>query len=181
MSTEIFQGTLSHLLLAVEARVKEKVPGMNEATCFLSDGPLPMEFPAGTVLCTVCHGEGQFDEAAWSGGGQLVVTVPVYTTLLVYSLLDTPPRAKMALVDPNVGILTQYLPPVLQCLAYECAEIDDPPVPWQPQYEGEDILLDAFVPHGFTAPAYLDGLPGDRTYLYSTVTFVATFDWNLTV
>lgn len=169
---DIDRGTLDALLRAVEARLRARVPGLNEGNCFVSDEPLPVQIMH-ELTCTVSTGDGQFDDATFEGGGHQTLTehLPLIVTILRRSMLDTPDRARTALLQPEAGLLVHYKPLLLKALLVEDGAA------WDPLYNGDRFLRDSLAPVSFKAPRSMQDRAG-QSYLSMQLEFRAYFDWS---
>lgn len=96
------------ILQAVVDRIKASVSAFRtEATCYVTDRPLPEVEISDNLFCTVCPRDGEFDVEEMIGGG--VFHVREYSTIQVsvWSRIETDQldRAHECLTDPQRGAL----------------------------------------------------------------------------
>lgn len=179
MSQLSIDGTQYDLLTQVESRLHARISLFDRGNCFICDGPVPPDayFPQGLLACTIAVGDGVFNDSNYDGGAANVLTedCDLIVTLFLRSKLDQPPRAKVALLDEERGLLTKLKPAVLQALL-----VDDPAAeilaPWLPMKSGRPFLRGALIPRRSQGPREIPGLDWLGLSLY----FQAEFDWDLT-
>lgn len=172
------EGTAYDLLTQVESRLLARVPGFNAANCFITDNPIPPDgyFPQGALACTICLLDGVFDDRLYDGGAsnQLVETSDLVVTVFTRSKIDQPPRAKVAMLHEDRGILTKHKPLVLRALL-----VDDPTAailsPWHPLRDGQPFLRGSILPRRSQGPREIEGLD----WLGLSLWFTVEFDWEL--
>lgn len=167
------RATQQEILTAVVARLRECIPEYTDLTCFVSDHPTPVSFPAGPICCTVTLGAGTFPERMFAGGGQL--TLCEQTTLLVSpyvrSKLDKPAQTTQIMLNEEKGLITRFKPAILKALLQDGASL-----PWQPlDSTGQRLLRSDLAPANCSAPA------PDATgeFMGMIMSFAVEFDWRL--
>lgn len=169
--TDIDRGTLEALLTAFEQRLRAKVPGLNDANCFVSDHWTPPQI-LHELTCTISIGDGKFDGLLFTGGGHMTLAedTTVLVTLFRRCLLDGNERTRAGLLQPEAGLLTRYKPLLLHTLLVEGEGA------WEPLYNGDRFLRDSLQPLTCTAPMSLKDTGGNG-YLYLQLAVRAYFDW----
>jgi hypothetical protein len=164
-------GTADQIVSAIVKRLISQFPEFNEATCFVSDSPEPIQVPRGSVFCTVSPGEGTFPEEFQSGGGVETLTEHFGVTITPYVLTraGVMDETRDALLHPERGVLTRYKLRILRAMLYE----------WTPQ-QGDSIFFlrnSTLVAVSSSRGRYWGG----ESELYATLSleFRADFDWEL--
>lgn len=172
--------TAEALLLAVEARLHQRVAEFKAANCFICDEPLPPDtyLPQGDVACTIALVDGTFNGPLYvgGGGGQLTEAGSLGVTVLTRCKIDQPPRAKVALLGEKRGILSKFKRELLAALL-----VDDPAAellaPWIPANDaGQALLRSALEPRSAQGPRTVND-----DWLALTLWFGYEFDWDLRV
>ena len=178
-------GDESRLLLQVQERLIDRVKvggnsAFNDKNCFVTEEPIPPEtyFSQGRMVCTVCLGDGQFDEYKYDGGGanQLTEHVDLLVSVFTRTKLDQPPQATYALLDEERGMSRKLKPALLEALLVEDPDADIL-IPWIPlNSQGQPFLRNPPFPRRSQGPRQLQGMD----WLGLTLSFGVEFDWDLT-
>lgn len=156
------------LLPLIVARLVEHIPGMNEATCFVSLNPRLHPDPTpGNVWLTVTPGAGSFEEGQWDGGGRWVAEADTTFTVTAHSPLQLDERGRdtVFLHESSMGLLV-VMDQVLEALAG-----------YDPVDElNQQCLIEAVQPNGWDMPERQVDTLGSIGLV-----FTVKFDWDLEV
>lgn len=170
------RATQQEILEAVVTRLRACVPEYTDLTCFVSDHPTPVSFPAGPVCCTVSLGSGTFPEPFFAGGGHL--TLCEQTTLLVApyvrSKLDKPAQTTQIMLNETKGLVSRFKPAILKALLVD--DSSGTRVTWQPlDTTGNRLLRSNLAPANCSAAAP----DASGEFMGMILAFSVEFDWRL--
>jgi hypothetical protein len=169
------RATQAEIMLAIVQRLRERVDGLTDSTCFISDQRMPVSWPAGHLACTVVAGEGEVDDAMWTGGGYSTICehLQIQITIWLRCMLDQIPRAEASLAGEE-GMLSRFKPQLIRALLLEKygGRIEN----WMPAgSDGLGLLRNPLQLLRCGAP-----LPdSEQKYLGMTLFFRASFDWRV--
>lgn len=169
------------LLEQVRDRLRMKVDGFTQSSCFICDVPYPDQFPPQVPICTICLGGVRYDEPTYMGAGPNALAE--YSTLIVTPitrvLLDPPPKAQEALMHGTRGLLMLKLPILNALLVSDDQYCEGHKDQWVPRDEdGNHYLIErGLIPRGWSPPQYAKR--GDHQYLGMSLTLSFGFDQEL--
>lgn len=166
----IGKATQTEILLAIQQRLRDRVDGFSEATCFYDDEPFPLIMPPHEVFCTIAPTDSTFPQEFFTGGGEETLTEASGVTVTVFRLcnLDQPDRAEVAMLEPERGLLTKFKLQILKALLKDA---------WEPERGTTQLLRNQLSPASASAPRRYEGSKNKWTYM--SITFNTDFDWNL--
>lgn len=170
--------TQEQLLLQAVDRLRQAVPDYSEGTCFVTDQPVPSSWPSGINCCTVCCGNGAFDDALFAGGGHVQVAEEVMLRVSPWTRthLDNPPELERALIGEDTGVLSTYKFLILQAMLTQ--RKDDRQVAWEPSgHFGQKLLIDQLSP--VRASEAQPAGDSDNPFVGLTIDFRMKFIWDL--
>ena len=152
----IFDGIVERLI--------DQIDGMTEASCYLSLNPEALPSPGpGDLLLVVAPLSGQFDEGAFEGGGNEMLTFLGGVVVRIYSPLkvDLPGHDSKFLSDQTKGVLEMGRQ-VMAALSN-----------WSPELDDNEQTRDPLIPHGVSYGRVKQSLG------WMEIAFKVNFDWNL--
>src|SRR5690348_9290636 len=104
---ESTEGDLGDVLLAIVARLIDRVKGCNEATCFLAIDPDSLPTNPGTHVVVVSSASGEFVEGMYDGGAlnQLTANGGIIVKISLPTMTDQSGRDAVALTSESLGLI----------------------------------------------------------------------------
>lgn len=155
------------VLTAIQARLKDQIPTLNDSTCFLTLRPVPPSIgSAGNEFVTICPMDSQFNEPVFDGAGEeaLEENGGVIVTIFSRIRLDRNDRATQVLTNTTRGILKVLKKQVLAALTnHDLLDTD-----------GDSILDNPLMPRSCQAPD-----TGEEDLIGLSIYFDTDFDWDI--
>lgn len=164
-------------------RLIDRIPELDDATCWLTDVPVPLQLPAGGHVCTVAAGAARYPEAfqTASGAHQLVEDGTFDVTILTQSEADQSDRIERHAHGPARGLTRYWKRWILRSLLFQDVENPDTgnliALPWMPvDQEGYPMLKNAIQVTQCTQPRRLQE---SMRWLGMTLTFSYTLELKI--